>query len=196
MFTGLVQELGKVESVLRQAESMVLEIRCRLQDLQLGESIAVNGVCLTASALPGSGFSADLSGETLACTALAALREGEPVNLERALPADGRFGGHLVTGHVDGVGEVCRCEPSGEGACFGFQVPAPLVRYLAPKGAICVDGVSLTVNRVIEDKFEVQIVPHTMRETLFGSYRPGTRVNLEADLVARYLERLMQQSSQ
>ncbi len=197
MFTGIIQEIGEVVSALRQAKSMRVHVRCSMEGLQLGESLSVNGACLTASELPAGGFAADISEETIGCTTLGELREGQRVNLERALLAGERLGGHLVSGHVDGVGELCSREPPGEGeegARFRFRAPPALARYLAPKGAICVDGVSLTVNRVMQEQFEVQIVPHTMRETLFGSYQPGDRVNLEADLIARYLERLLQQS--
>jgi len=188
--------MGEVTSVRREGDFMAAHVRCQMEALQLGESIAVNGACLTASKLLPGGFAVDISAETVACTALRDLKQGQRVNLERAMSASDRFGGHIVTGHIDGAGEVCSIKASAEEwACFCFQAPSALARYLAPKGSICVDGVSLTINQVMGEQFEVQIVPHTMRETLFGSYRSGDLVNLEVDLIARYLERLLQQST-
>jgi len=162
-----------------------------LDGVALGDSIAVNGVCLTAVALTERGFAADVSRETLTLTTLGTLKPGARVNLERALTLATPLGGHLVSGHVDGVGTVVACQEDARSWRLRIQAPDALARYIAPKGSICVDGTSLTVNRVEGAVFELNIVPHTLQETIIGDYRPGTRVNLEVDLIARYLERLL-----
>lgn len=162
-----------------------------LSDVQLGDSIAVNGVCLTAVELPGNDFWADVSGETLARTTFGDFKPGTRVNLEKALTPTTRLGGHLVSGHVDGVGEVIERYTDGRSERFRIQAPDELAKYIAEKGSICVDGTSLTVNAVEGAVFDLNIVPHTLAETIMGDYRPGTRVNLEVDLIARYLERLV-----
>lgn len=162
-----------------------------LRDVALGDSIATNGVCLTAVALIGNGFKADVSRETLDLTTLHALQPGSPVNLEKALTLNTRLGGHLVSGHVDGVGKVLERRDDARSIRFVLQAPPALAKYIAHKGSICVDGVSLTVNRVDGNRFDLNIVPHTLQETIMQDYQPGSRVNLEVDLIARYLERLM-----
>lgn len=162
-----------------------------LGGVNLGDSIAVNGVCLTAVALNGAEFSADVSRETLSLTTLGALKAGSPVNLEKALTLATPLGGHLVSGHVDGVGEVLERHDDGRSWRLSLQAPAELAKYIAHKGSICVDGTSLTVNAVDGRVFELNIVPHTLVETIIGGYGPGTKVNLEVDLIARYLERLL-----
>jgi riboflavin synthase len=162
-----------------------------LADVATGDSIAVNGVCLTAVELPGDGFAADVSGETLALTTLGNLKVGSRVNLEKALTLSSRLGGHLVSGHVDGIGTVIERFPDARSERFVIEAPKALARYIAHKGSICVDGTSLTVNRVDGARFELNIVPHTLQETIMGDYAPGTGVNLEVDLIARYLERLV-----
>jgi riboflavin synthase len=162
-----------------------------LHDVVLGDSIAVNGVCLTAVELPGDGFWADVSGETLARTGIGSLKKGSPVNLEKALTPTTRLGGHLVSGHVDGIGVVQERWQDARSARFRIEAPAALAKYIAEKGSICVDGTSLTVNAVNGAEFELNIVPHTLQETIMDTYQKGTRVNLEVDLLARYLERLM-----
>lgn len=161
-----------------------------LSDVSLGDSIAVNGVCLTAVELTEKSFSADVSNETLLLTSLAGLKTGSPVNMEKALTLATRLGGHLVSGHVDGVGTVISRRDDGRSVHFVIEAPAVLARYIAHKGSICVDGTSLTVNVVDGARFELNIVPHTLKETIMGSYQVGTEVNLEVDLIARYLERL------
>ena len=160
--------------------------------LTVGDSVSVNGVCLTATDLTASGFHADVSAETLACTTLGNLHVGDRVNLERALTPATPLSGHLVSGHVDATGSVLERREDARSVRFTFQVPAALTRYVARKGSICVDGVSLTVNDVGEQQFGVNIVPHTLEVTTFGDFTPGRRVNLEVDLIARYLERLLE----
>ncbi len=194
MFTGIIEAIGTVETVQPKSDDVRLKIRTGkldLGDVQLGDSIAVNGVCLTAVALPGDGFWADVSGETLKRTGIGNLHTGSRVNLEKALTPSTRLGGHLVSGHVDGVGEVISRHSDGRSERFRIKAPDALARYIAEKGSICVDGISLTVNAVEGAEFELNIVPHTLQETTMDSFRAGTRVNLEVDLIARYLERML-----
>ncbi|HST46161.1 MAG TPA: riboflavin synthase [Luteimonas sp.] len=194
MFTGLIEGVGRLASREGRGGDARLAIATgtlpRLDPLTLGESIAVNGVCLTVVAFDDAGFEADASNETLAVTTLGMLAEGSPVNLERALRAGDRLGGHLVSGHVDGIGTVDRVHEDGRAQRWRFKLPAGLARYVAQKGSICVDGVSLTVNVADHAGFEVALVPHTLAHTAFGTSRAGDRVNLEVDMVARYVERL------
>lgn len=194
MFTGIIEATGAVRAVEPRGGDVRLSIECPGLDLSAaatGDSIAVNGACLTAVELHATGFSADVSRETLALTTLGALKPGTRVNLERALTLSKPLGGHLVSGHVDGVGEVESFREDGRSWRFVFRLPGALARYVAKKGSISVDGVSLTVNEAEAARFGVNIVPHTMQATVFGQYTPGTRVNLEVDIVARYLERLL-----
>jgi len=170
---------------------MVATGKLGMEGVALGDSIAVNGVCLTAVALDGPNFAADVSRETLSLTTLGDLKSGSRVNLEKALTLSTPLGGHLVSGHVDGIGEVLERRQDARSWRFRIQAPAALARYIAPKGSICVDGTSLTVNQVAGRTFEINIVPHTIEETIIGGYLAGTRVNLEVDLIARYLERLI-----
>jgi len=194
MFTGIVHSEGVVAAVEPRGGDVRLRIRCpELSPASgaLGDSIAVNGVCLTAVALDAEGFAADVSKETLNTTALGGLRDGHRVNLERALTLSTPLGGHLVTGHVDGVGEVIESREEARSVRFRIRAPASLARYIAPKGSICIDGVSLTVNEVEGAVFGVNIVPHTLEVTNVSRWTPGLQVNLEVDIVARYLERLL-----
>ena len=194
MFTGIIQAVGKVRRLQPTGGDIRLQIhtgKLDLSDVALGDSIAVNGVCLTAVELPGDGFAADVSRETLGLTSLGGLQTGSPVNLELALTLATRLGGHLVSGHVDGLGTVLDRRDDARSVRFRIEAPEDLVRYIAPKGSICVDGTSLTVNAISGRVFELNIVPHTLQETIMAGYAPGTRVNLEVDLVARYLERLL-----
>lgn len=194
MFTGIIQSIGEVAALEPRGGDMRLRVRSGkldLGDVALGDSIAVNGVCLTAVALPGDGFWADVSGETLACTAFSELRVGDRVNLEKALTPSSRLGGHLVSGHVDGVGSVVSRREDGRSVRFRIAAPPELARYIAAKGSICVEGISLTVNEVRGAEFELNIVPHTLQETTMAGFEKGRRVNLEVDLIARYLERLL-----
>ena len=182
MFTGIVQAVGRI---VRTAPFEIESGELDLGDVALGDSICVQGVCLTVTALSRRGFAADVSAETLAVTT-GLERPGE-VNLEKALRMGAPLGGHLVTGHVDGVGEVLARNDS----VFTFRVPRELARYVARKGSICVDGVSLTVNRVAGDTLEVNLIPHTLRATTLSRLAPGVKVNLEVDLIARYVERML-----
>lgn len=193
MFTGIIEELGTVERVTRGRVSAILAIRAEaiLSDLKIGDSVAVNGVCLTATSLTGHGFTADVMHETLDRSSLAGLGPGSPVNLERAMAADGRFGGHIVAGHVDGVGTIAAIEQDDNAIWFTITAPAQVLRYVVEKGSIAIDGISLTVARVETDRFAVSVIPHTAAVTLLGQRRTGDRVNLESDLVGKYVERLL-----
>ena len=193
MFTGIIEELGTVERVTRGRVSAVIAIRAEhiLSDLKIGDSVAVNGVCLTATGLTGHGFTADVMHETLDRSALAGLGPGSRVNLERAMAANGRFGGHIVAGHVDGVGTIAAIEKDDNAIWFTITAPAQVLRYVVEKGSIAIDGISLTVARVETDLFAVSVIPHTAAVTLLGQRRTGDRVNLESDLVGKYVERLL-----
>ena len=192
MFTGIIQTVGQVAAIDRRGGDARLRIvGLSLPDGTLGESIAVSGVCLTAVEFIDDGFVADVSAETLACTTLGAWSVGQRVNLERALAVGERLGGHIVSGHVDGVGELVSRQADGRSQRFVLRAPAALARYIAAKGSITVDGVSLTVNTVSGAEFGVNIVPHTLTHTSLDALRAGSRVNLEVDLLARYLERLL-----
>ena len=194
MFTGIIEAVGSISALEPRGGDMRLRVNAGGLDLSaasIGDSIAVNGCCLTAVELAADGFAADVSRESLGLTTLGKLERGSRVNLERALTLSKPLGGHLVTGHVDGMGEVESRADDGRSVRFRIRVPAALSRYLARKGSICVDGVSLTVNEVDGAVFGVNIVPHTLEATVFGGYRAGSRVNLEVDIVARYVERLV-----
>lgn len=194
MFTGIIQSVGRITRLEPRGGDVRLAIgtgKLPLADVVLGDSIAVNGVCLTAVELTGDGFAADVSRETLALTTLGGLTTGSRVNLEKALTLATPLGGHLVSGHVDGVGTLLERHADARSWRLRIQAPDELARYIAHKGSICIDGTSLTVNQVEGAVFELNIVPHTIQETIIGDYRPGTRLNLEVDLIARYLERLL-----
>lgn len=194
MFTGIVLAVGKIVSIEPKSGDCRLTIdigKLPVDDARLGDSIAVNGVCLTAIDLGADYFCADVSRETLSCTTLADAVVGSPVNLELALTPTARLGGHIVSGHVDGLGEVIEKKADARSYRFKFKVPDNLAKYIAEKGSICIDGISLTVNEVDGSVFGVNIVPHTMKETTLGLTDIGRKVNLEVDLLARYIERLM-----
>ncbi len=194
MFTGIIEAVGRVlarEDRRGDARLRVASGGLDLGDVRVGDSIAVNGVCLTAVELPGDGFWADVSAESLSRTTLGALRPGDPVNLEKALTPTSRLGGHMVAGHVDGVGRVLERRPEARSVRFVIEAPRELARYIAEKGSIAVDGVSLTVNRVEGARFDLNIVPHTLQGTTIDQYQPGRPVNLEVDVIARHLERLL-----
>lgn len=194
MFTGIVEAKGTIVSMTPKGGDMTLRIQTGsldLGDVQLGDSIASNGVCLTVVSLPGDGFSADVSGETLSLTSLGNLRAGSTVNLEKALTPTTRLGGHLVSGHVDGLGRVVTISPDARSTRIDIEAPKELAKYIAHKGSITVDGISLTVNSVAGAVFSLNIVPHTQDWTNIGEWKAGTSVNLEVDIIARYLERLL-----
>lgn len=196
MFTGIIEGVGRIAALEPRGGDVRLRVdvgSLPFDGVQLGESIAVNGVCLTVVEFDASSFAADASNETLALTTLGKLQPGAPVNLERAMRPTDRLGGHLVSGHVDGVGRVLSIVEDARAQRWRFIAPAPLLRYIAKKGSICVDGVSLTVNAVDDAGFEVALIPHTVSHTAFASTRVGDAVNLEIDLVARYVERLLGQ---
>ncbi|MFC0676932.1 riboflavin synthase [Lysobacter korlensis] len=195
MFTGIIEGVGAVASIEPRGGDVRLRIDAgtlAFDEVRLGESIAVNGVCLTVVEFDDASFEADASTETLALTTLGRLGPGAPVNLERAMRPNDRLGGHLVSGHVDGVGAVVSVHEDARAQRWRFSAPPALLRYIAKKGSICVDGVSLTVNDVDDAGFEVALVPHTVAHTAFSAARAGDAVNLEIDLVARYVERLLQ----
>lgn len=194
MFTGIVAAVGRIRDVQPAEQGVRLVIEAgglALDDVAVGDSIAVDGACLTVIGLMPDAFAVDVSPETLACTA--GFEPGAAVNLEKALRLSDRLGGHLVSGHVDGTGEVTRFEPAGENRLLCVRIPRELARYVARKGSVTVNGVSLTVNGIDGDTFSVNLIPHTLGATNLGQLRPGQRVNIEVDLVARYLERMLTQ---
>jgi riboflavin synthase len=194
MFTGIIESVGKVLSVEPVGGDVRLHIDTTslpMEAVQLGDSIATNGVCLTVIEKTAQGYIADVSVESLDLTTIRHWQAGTPVNLERALTPESRLGGHIVSGHVDGLGEVLSRHPDARSERFVFRVPATMAKYIAHKGSITIDGTSLTVNAVDGCDFDVNIVPHTIENTVMGSYQVGTQVNLEIDVIARYLERLL-----
>ena len=195
MFTGIIEAQGHVAALTPSGGDVTLRIHSDeldFGDVKLGDSIAVNGVCLTVTALAGGdSFSADVSGETLSLTSLKQLKSGSRVNLEKAMTPSTRMGGHLVSGHVDGLGTVKAMTPDARSVRIDIQAPAELARYIAQKGSITVDGISLTVNSVDGALFSLNIIPHTQDVTTIQDWKPGTPVNLEVDIIARYLERLL-----
>lgn len=196
MFTGIIAAIGKIEAVQPKGGDLCLQVSTQqldLTDVKLGDSVAINGVCLTVVDISGATLGFDVSRESLDRTSLGIVQTGSEVNLEKALAVGDRLGGHFVSGHIDGLGTVTTRQESARSVQFRFEVPTGLERYIAEKGSICIDGVSLTVNSVVDNWFEVNIIPHTMQETIMSNYRIGTKVNLEVDLIARYLERLLPQ---
>ena len=194
MFTGIVEATGVLAELRRQGKESVIRIHCPqldLSDVKLGDSIATNGVCLTVTELGRDYYCAHVSGETIERTGFANYAKGQKVNLEKALLATGRLGGHMVSGHVDDVGTISQRTLRGQSIELWVEAPAHLVRYIAEKGSITVDGISLTVNEVVASRFKLTLVPHTLQETTLNDWRPGRLVNLEVDIIARYLERLL-----
>jgi riboflavin synthase len=193
MFTGIIQAVGHVAKSESRGGDRRLVIQAAalgLDDVKLGDSIAVGGVCLTALDIDAETFAADVSVETLNLTTIGRLQPGDPVNLEKALRLSDRLGGHLVSGHVDGIGTVIEVHGDARSQRWTFEVPPALARYIAAKGSVCIDGVSLTVNEVDGARFGVNLIPHTQEVTTFGARRVGDAVNIEVDLMARYAERL------
>jgi riboflavin synthase len=194
MFTGIIQSIGNIAAIERQSGDFRLKIdthKLPLNGVQLGDSIAVNGVCLTAIELGARYFCADVSNETWTRTTLSHAAVGTAVNLELALTPTTRMGGHIVSGHVDGIGKIIEKKPDARSVRFTVQAPDNLAKYIAEKGSICINGISLTVNEVNGARFGVNIVPHTLQETTLNAAVVGTPVNLEVDILARYMERLM-----
>jgi len=193
VFTGIIEELGKVAAVERAADSAILTVEGPLvsADLRAGNSVAINGVCLTVTRTHGGQFVADVMGETLARTSLGTLAPGNPVNLERPVRVDGRLDGHVVQGHIDGTGTVVERRPAETWHVLRIQVPASVQRYIAYKGSVAVDGVSLTVSAVGGPWFEVSLIPETLARTTLGALGPGDQVNIEVDVLAKYVERLL-----
>ncbi|HKJ04858.1 MAG TPA: riboflavin synthase [Geopsychrobacteraceae bacterium] len=198
MFTGLIQEVGTVRKIDRRGSSAMLSIASKLtdDDLQLGESIAVNGVCLTVTGWDSNSFTAEVSPESLGCTTLGGIQPGSSVNLERALRLCDRLGGHLVSGHVDCIAKVRKRYQDHNAARFEFSVPQSSLRYLVEKGSVAIDGISLTVNIVSAEGFEVAIIPHSLERTTLKDKKIGDQVNIETDLIGRYVERLLERGSE
>ena len=197
MFTGIIEETGKIRGVERGRHSSVLSIGAAeiLSDLKIGDSVAVSGVCLTATTVDSGGFTADVMHETLNRSTLGALAAGDVVNLERAMPADGRFGGHIVSGHIDGVGKITAIRRDDNAVWFTVEAPQALRRYIVEKGSIAIDGISLTVAAADAHTFAVSVIPHTLRVTALGARRVGSGVNLETDIIGKYVESLLRPDS-
>lgn len=194
MFTGIVAAVGKVTAIQRNEKDMTITVHAgelSMHDVKLGDSISNNGVCLTVTRLTNDSFDVDLSNETLKLSGFSSIQPGFLVNLEKAMQMNDRFGGHIVSGHVDGVGEITAISPLGNAIEYWIKAPASLAKYIAKKGSITVDGISLTTNDVDGANFKLTIIPHTISQTTMQQYVVGSRVNLEVDVIARYLERLM-----
>lgn len=194
MFTGIIEEIGQIESVQKGSKSAVLHIRCNevLDGTQVGDSIAVNGVCLTVTSMNNRGYTADVMAETLERSSLGSLKSGSRVNLERAMPADGRFGGHIVAGHIDGTGTIVEISKDETAVWYRVRTEPDILRYIVEKGSITIDGISLTVARVSREDFSVSIIPHTQGNTTLADRRTGDIVNLETDIIGKYIEKLLQ----
>lgn len=197
MFTGIIEGMGTIAQLRKSGGgiSMAVTADLELDQTGIGDSIAVNGACLTAVKIENQRFHVDVSPETLSTTTLNTVQLGQRVNLERALRLSDRLEGHLVSGHVDGIGVVDRYRAEGNAVIIGIKVPEQLLRYMIVKGSVAVDGVSLTINRMQNDQFEVSVIPHTAAVTTVGDFKPGTRVNIETDLVGKYIERFVQNPS-
>ncbi len=193
MFTGIVEEIGKVKSVQRSGSSSFIEIEAKkvLEGTQIGDSIAVNGVCLTVTQLSNTHFRADVMNETLDRSSLGSLNSGSPVDLERAMAANGRFGGHIVSGHIDGTGTISDITSDGIAVWYTVSASSDILRYIVEKGSVAIDGISLTVAKVTDSSFSVSIIPHTAAQTVLGTKKVGDIVNLENDIIGKYVEKLM-----
>ena len=198
MFTGIVEELGSIRSVRRGQHSSVLSIAAKdiLSDLKVGDSVAVNGVCLTATTVDSGGFTADVMHETLNRSSLGSLTVGSHVNLERAMAANGRFGGHIVSGHIDGTGTITALRKDDNAVWYTISASQELLRYIVEKGSIAIDGISLPVAEVGESWFSISAIPHTVAVTTLGEKRPGDTVNLENDVIGKYVEKLLRPQPQ
>ncbi len=194
MFTGIIEALGTISALNAKSGDFELQVdvgELDMADVKLGDSIAVNGTCLTVTAFSDTQFSADVSSETIKCSKLGLLKQGDKVNLEKACTANTRLGGHIVSGHVDGLGHVAQVNANGSATDYWIKVKPELAKYIAAKGSITVDGISLTTNEVKQDSFRLTIIPHTSEQTTIASWQAGSAVNIEVDVIARYLERLM-----
>ena len=199
MFTGIIQSKGSIKEIFSSSDGARLKINTHVLDLSdtnVGDSIAVDGVCLTVTELTESSFTADVSNETLTCTTFSALKQGKNVNLERSLRVNQGIDGHLVSGHVDGIGAVNSIEKDGDSVRIKIEVQGDIIKYIAKKGSICINGVSLTVNSVENNFFDVNIVPHTLSATTLGDLSLQSNVNIEIDQIARYVERLLSQNKE
>lgn len=192
MFTGIIEGVGSIRAIKKKGDGAEAEIMCDfdLGDTSIGDSISVNGCCLTITSKLGRAFWADISPETMSLTTLELLKAGDPVNLERALKVGGRLGGHIVQGHVDGIGEVIEIKDESSSIEYTIKIPSNLSRYIVDKGSVAVDGVSLTVNSVSKDTFKVMIIPHTQLKSTFQRMMKGNKVNLEVDIIGKYVEKL------
>ena len=193
MFTGIIEEIGTISAVRRNPLEAKLTIFAEkiFSDLKIGDSVAVNGVCLTASEISGNTFTADVMNETFHRSSLSELKSGSPVNLERAMAADGRFGGHIVAGHVDGTGIITNIRKDDNAVWYTISADSSIMKYIIEKGSVAVDGISLTVAEVLKDSFSVSVIPHTAKETILSQKKLGDTVNLENDLVGKYVEKLL-----
>jgi riboflavin synthase len=194
MFTGIIEAVGSITSIKHHAKDMTVSVDCGgldLSDVKLGDSISHNGVCLTVTQLHANGYDVDISNETIQRSGFSAIKTGFSVNLEKAMQVTSRFGGHIVSGHVDGVGEITSITQLGNAVEYWIKAPDELAKYMAEKGSISVDGISLTTNAVDGAAFRLTIIPHTISQTIMKEYQVGTLVNLEVDVIARYLERLL-----
>lgn len=193
MFTGIIEEIGIVKTVQRSGNNSFIRVEAKkiLSDIHLGDSIAVNGVCLTVTKADGSVFQADVMNETLTRSSLGNLRTGSTVNLERAMPAYGRFGGHIVSGHIDGTGKIINIKNDGIAVWYTIEADNNIMRYIVEKGSIAIDGISLTVAKTGKNNFSVSIIPHTAGQTVLSSKKVGDIVNLENDIIGKYVEKLM-----
>lgn len=193
MFTGIIEETGKIESVANGNKSAIITIIADkvLKGTKIGDSIAVNGVCLTVTSISGNKFTADVMAETIRRSSLGTLKHGSKVNLERAMAADGRFGGHIVSGHIDGTGVIRSLEREDNAVWVEIETPDKLLKYIVEKGSIAIDGISLTVAKLTDDSFSISVIPHTGEETTLLAKKPGDIVNLENDIIGKYVERLM-----
>lgn len=193
MFTGIIEEMGTIAGIQRGAKSAVLTIQAKkvFEDIHIGDSIALNGVCLTVTSFSGDTYTADVMNETLKRSSLGSLAIGSPVNLERAMAANGRFGGHIVSGHIDGTGTIKKVEKDDNAIWYTIAAPESLMKYIVEKGSIAIDGISLTVAKRSDVDFAISMIPHTAKETVLSQKKPGDIVNLENDIVGKYIEQLM-----
>lgn len=193
MFTGIVEEVGKVQNIKKNVKSFVLTIEGNkiFEDINIGDSISVNGVCLTVTTFTNNAFTVDVMNETISRSSLRQLKNGSHVNLERAMPANGRFGGHIVSGHIDGTGKIIKIEKDDNAIWYTIAVKDNLMKYIVEKGSIAIDGISLTIAKVTEDNFSVSIIPHTAQETILSHRSVGDIVNIENDVIGKYVEKLI-----